>query len=132
MKLHKTTKKLLQLWILDDSHGSDPWIQNIAHFCRLGDRLALGSGVNWTVKKGLGWIWATFEAHFLKFSTAKNYFDFFWKYCKICTEKLHRIKVKKILGNILYRGKTCFFRAKNLSVIIKTIWSVLCFLLLYS
>ena len=41
-------------------------------------------------------------------------------HCSIRTEKLHRIKVKKKsqtnFGKIFYRGKTSFFRAKNLNV----------------
>ena len=50
------------------------------------------------------------------------------------TEKLQRIKVNKSqkkLGSIFYGGKTSFFRAKNLSVSTKTLWSVLCLLLLW-
>ena len=44
----------------------------------------------------------------------------FWKYFKVRTEKLHRIKVlnrsKKDLKSIFHWGKSCFFRAKNLSI----------------
>ena len=39
------------------------------------------------------------------------------------TKKLHGVKVKKvkkILGNVFYGGKTSFFRAKNFNVCTKT------------
>ena len=69
---------------------------------------------------------------FLYFHGQKlNFFS--WKYCSIRTEKLQRIKVKKvknILGSIFLRGKPSFFRAKNINVSTKTLWSVLCWLLL--
>ena len=46
----------------------------------------LWAGLDWTVKKkGLGRLWATFEAHFLKFSWVKNQFRIFWKYCRVRT-----------------------------------------------
>ena len=37
-----------------------------------------------------------------------------------------KTKVKKNFGSIFYGGKTSFFRAKNLSVSTKTLWSVVC------
>ena len=55
---------------------------------------------------------------FLCFHLQKINLKFFWKYCSVCTEKLHSIKVKKVkksLESIFYRGKTSFFRAKNFS-----------------
>ena len=61
---------------------------------------------------------------------------FFFKYCRVRTEKLHRIKVnksqKKIkIGKYFLQGKFFFFKAKNLSVSTKTLWLVLCLLLLW-
>ena len=50
------------------------------------------------------------------------------------TEKLHRIKIKKVkkdLESIFYGVKASFFRANNFNVS-KTLWSVLCWLLLWS
>ena len=89
----------------------------------------LGCGLGWTVKKGLNWLWATFEAFFFKvFINLK----FFWKYCRDCTEKFHRIMVNKShknFGKYFLRGENQFFRAKNLRV--NTLWSVLCLLLLW-
>ena len=73
----------------------------------------MGCGLGWIVqKKGFGQLWATFEAHFLKFSWGKNKYNFF--------EKSHRIKVNKSqkkFGKYFLQGKTQFyFRAKTLSV----------------
>ena len=42
-----------------------------------------------------------------------------------------KTKVKKKFGSIFYGGETSFFRAKNLSVSNKSLWSVLCLLLLW-
>ena len=57
--------------------------------------VCLGSQAS-TAKKNIGgWLWATFEARFLCFHGQKISLIFFWKYCSVRTEKLHRIKVKK-------------------------------------
>ena len=63
---------------------------------------------------------------------AKNKFIFIFDNIvdRVCTEKLSLKKVKKILGSIFYQWKTSFFRAKNFNVITKTLWSVICWLLL--
>ena len=85
-------------------------------------------------KKGLGQLWASFEAHFLSFHGQKINFTFVLKYCRVRTEKLYRMKVnrsRKKMESIFYRGKTSFFRTKNLSVSTKTLWSVLCLLVLW-
>ena len=85
-------------------------------------------------KKVWGRLWATFEARFFMFSWAKKNLKFFWKFFSVCTEKLHRIRVKNVrkhFGMYFYRGKNSFFRAKNFNVSTKTLWSVLCWLLLW-
>ena len=54
---------------------------------------------------------------FLKFLRTKNQFKIFLK--RVCTEKLHRIKVsisQKSLESIFYEEKNSFSGAKNLSV----------------
>ena len=86
-------------------------------------------------KKVWGRLWATFEARFFMFSWAKKILIFFWKNFSVCTEKLHRIRVKNVrkhFGMYFYRGKTSFFRAKNFNLSTKTLWSVLCWLLLWA
>ena len=71
---------------------------------------AVGCGMGWTVgKKGLGRLWATFEARFFTFSRSKIFFN--------CTEKLHWKKVKKIFFlEFFFFRKTIYFRAKNATV----------------
>ena len=99
----------------------------------------INSGLVWAAgqyceKKVWGQLWATFEAVFLCFHGQKINLKCFWKYCSIRTKKLHRVKVKKLkknLGSIFYRGKTRFFRAKNFNVSTTTLWSVLCWHLLW-
>ena len=81
-------------------------------------------------KKVWGRLWATFGSVFLYFHGQKINLNFFWKSCIVRTEKLHWIKVKKKFGKYFLQGKNQFFRAKNLSVSTKTLWSVLCLLLL--
>ena len=53
--------------------------------------------LGWTVgEKGLGWLWATFEAWFFTFSgSKKKIWIFFWKHHSVHTEKLHWKKVKE-------------------------------------
>ena len=74
---------------------------------------AVGCGLGWTVKKkGLGQLWATFEARFLSFYGQKMNLKFFWKYFRVHTEKLHRIKVNKSqknFGKWFLCGKNQFF-----------------------
>ena len=53
---------------------------------------------------------------FVSFYVQKINLNFFGKYLRVRTEKLHRQKSKKNLESIFYGGKTSFFRAKNLSV----------------
>ena len=58
-----------------------------------------------------------------------------WKYCSVRTKKLHRVKVKKVqkISEVFFTGvNPVFFRAKNFNVSTKTLWSVLCWLLLCS
>ena len=56
----------------------------------------MGCGLGWTVgKKGLGQLWATFEARFFSFSGSKFFKIFFWKHHSVGTEKLNWKKVKK-------------------------------------
>ena len=99
----------------------------------------------WKINFGLwamGWaglwkkkVWADYEQLLRPVFMGKLLFILFWKYCRVHTEKLHKIKVyksQKLLGSIFYSGKTSFFKAKNLSVSTKTLWSVLCLLLLWS
>ena len=57
-------------------------------------------------------VWADYEQLlrpvFLSFYGQKINLNFFKVYCRVCTEKLHRIKVNKswkILGSIFYGGK---------------------------
>ena len=65
-------------------------------------------------KKGLGQLWATLEARFLKFLWKKTNQTFFWKYFRVRTEKLHKKKVNKSQKNF---GKYFLFTmGKNLSV----------------
>ena len=48
---------------------------------------------------------------------------------------MHRIKVKKVknkFGGLFFTGKNQFFKAKDFNVSTKTLWSVLCWLLLWS
>ena len=57
---------------------------------------------------------------FLSFNAQKINLKFFWKCFRVCTEKLHRIQVKKSkeksMEIISYGGKPVFSRAKNLRV----------------
>ena len=67
----------------------------------------------------MGRLWATFEACFLSFHWQKMNSIVFWKYFRVHSEKLHRIKVnksRKNFGKHFLWGKNQFFRAKNLSV----------------
>ena len=68
-------------------------------------------------KKGLGHLWATFEARFFTFPGSKKILKSFWKHHSVRTEKLHWKKVKKNLGGggIFFSEKP-FFRAKNATV----------------
>ena len=100
--------------------------------------MSLGIFIIWKINSGLycekkvwGQLWEIFEAVSMG---KKKHIYFFWKYCSVHSKKLHRIKVKKVkknLGSIFYLGKTIFFRAKNFKVSTKTLWSVLCWLLLW-
>ena len=47
----------------------------------------------------MGRLWATFEAHCLKFYGQKIDLKSFWKYFRVRTEKLHCINVKKSQTN---------------------------------
>ena len=62
-------------------------------------------------KKSLGPIMSNFRDPFFTFSLAKNKFKFFWKYCSVRTEKLHRIKVKKSkqFWEVFFTGEKPFF-----------------------
>ena len=72
----------------------------------------LGSRAS-TWKKSLGPIMSNFWGRFfLCFHGQKINLIFFWKYCRVRTEKLHRIKVnksQKVLQSIIYGGKPSFF-----------------------
>ena len=86
-------------------------------------------------KKRFGMIMSNCWGRFFKFSWVKNQFKIFCKHCRVCTEKLHRIKGnknQKKFGKYFLQGENQFFRAKSLSANTKTLWSVLCFLLLWS
>ena len=51
---------------------------------------AVGCGLDWTVgKKGLGQLWATFEARFFNFSGSKIFVQIIWKHYTVLTENLH-------------------------------------------
>jgi hypothetical protein len=74
-----------------------------------------------------------FRSVFLSFYGQKINLNFFWKYFRVRTQKLHRIKVNKSqkkFGQYFLWGKTSFFRAKNLSVNTwrsgPDIWSLIC------
>ena len=76
--------------------------------------------------------WGPFFHSRIKFAQ-KIDSKYFWKYCRVCIENLHRIKVNKSekkIGKHFYGKNPVFFRAKNLSVNTKTLWSVLSLLLL--
>jgi hypothetical protein len=76
----------------------------------------LGSrAVSTCEKKVWGRLWATFEARFLCFHGQKINSNIFWKYCILCTEKLLRIKVKKMSKNVWEVFFTSF-RAKHFNV----------------
>ena len=77
--------------------------------------------MGWTVKKK---VWADYEQllrpGFLNLYGQKIKLNNFLKYCRVRTEKLHRIKVKKVkkkIGKYFLRGENQFFRAKNLPLI---------------
>ena len=71
--------------------------------------------LNW-----FGAIMSNFEAHFLCFHEQKINLNSFLKYCRVRTEKLHRIKVKKKVKKnwefFFLRGNPPFFRATNINV----------------
>ena len=71
-------------------------------------------------KKVRGRLWATFEARFFMFSWANFFF-----FLNFLTSPLKFWKV------FFSWKKTVFLRAKNFNVSIKTLWSVLCWLLLW-
>ena len=100
----------------------------------------INSGLVWVLgyceKKSLGPIMSIFwgPRRSLCFHVQKINLMFYWKYCSVRTEKLNIIKVKKVKKNweVFFMGeKLGFFRAKNFNVSTKTIWSVLCWLLLW-
>jgi hypothetical protein len=73
---------------------------------------AVGCGLGWKVKKK---VWADYKQLlkpvFLSFHWQKINLNFFCKYCRVRTEKLHRIKVKKSqkkFGKYFLRGKNQF------------------------
>ena len=76
-------------------------------------------------KKGLSRLWATFEAHFLKSTWTKNFPENIVGFALISC-----IEIQKKLWKYFLKGENQFFRAKNMSVSTKTLWSVLCLLLL--
>ena len=92
------------------------------------EKSILGCGLGWTVKNRFGLIMSNFWGPFFKVFMGKN---FFFKDCRLGTEKLHRIKVNKKNWKYFLWAKTSFFMAKVLSVSTKTLWSVLCLLLLW-
>ena len=78
---------------------------------------AVGCGLGWTVgKKGLGQLWATFEACFFTFSGSKKNLKFFWKHYSVRTEKLHNTSFTKKKFFSYFEPekvkKPGFFRAK--------------------
>ena len=54
---------------------------------------------------------------------------FFWKYRRVSIEKLQGKQKSKKFWEVFFTGEKPCFRAKNLSVITKTLWWVLCLLL---
>ena len=50
-------------------------------------------------KKRFGMIMSNCRGRFFKFSWVKNQFKIFCKHCRVCTEKLHRIKGNKSQKN---------------------------------
>ena len=107
MYRHYTTDKRTDVWSLELIMGkinSGLW------------------GVAWAdcEIKGSGPIMSSFWGPFLKvFMDKKLNSRFFWKYFRVCTEKLHRIKMntsQNNFGKYFLWGENQFFRAKVLSV----------------